>query len=190
LQKVKDTFVFGCAVGLRFSDLMSLRSSNLEQINERVYLRVISGKTQTYTRMKLPEYAVSILRKYRKNRRFLLNQISKVNFNKNAKEIMERAGWTEPFERIRMKRGIPVTILQRSKKPYRFCDMISSHTMRRTAITSLLSVGMPEIMVRKISGHSANSKEFYRYVNYSQTFMDKETDNAFEKLAQKQLKIA
>lgn len=27
---------------------------------------------------------------------------------------------------------------------------------------------MPEIMVRIISGHAANNKEFYRYVNYAQ----------------------
>jgi integrase len=72
-----------------------------------------------------------------------------------------------------------------AEKGYRFCDLVTSHTMRRTAITTMLSLGMTEFMVRKISGHSANSKEFFRYVALSQTYIDKETEallNAYRKL--------
>ncbi len=54
--------------------------------------------------------------------------------------------------------------------------------MRRTAITTLLVLGMPEPLVRKISGHTANSKEFYKYVKYSESFLDEETDKAFDRL--------
>ena len=54
--------------------------------------------------------------------------------------------------------------------------------MRRTAITTLLAMGMTETAVRKISGHAANSKEFYKYVELSQKFMNSETRKAFEKL--------
>ena len=53
----------------------------------------------------------------------------------------------------------------------------------RTAITTLLSMGVPEIMLRRISGHAANSPEFYRYVEYAQRFIDEETDRVFEKLS-------
>ncbi len=35
---------------------------------------------------------------------------------------------------------------------------------------------MPEIMVRNISGHASNSKEFYKYVSYAQQFIDMEID--------------
>jgi len=54
--------------------------------------------------------------------------------------------------------------------------------MRRTAITTLLILGMPEPLVRKISGHAANRKEFYKYVKYSESFLDGETDRVFSKL--------
>jgi hypothetical protein len=47
-----------------------------------------------------------------------------------------------------------------------------SHIMRRTAITTMLMLGMPEYLVRKISGHSANSKAFYRYVNFGQSYIE------------------
>jgi len=46
----------------------------------------------------------------------------------------------------------------------------------------MLILGMPESLVRKVSGHAANSKEFYKYVNYSDSFFDQETDRVFEVL--------
>jgi hypothetical protein len=54
--------------------------------------------------------------------------------------------------------------------------------MRRTAITTMLRLGMNEQAVRRISGHAPGSKEFYRYVAYSQTFLDSETDRLFDRL--------
>lgn len=44
-------------------------------------------------------------------------------------------------------------------------DHISSHTMRRTAITTMLRLGMPEQLARKISGHAAHNKKFFRCMN-------------------------
>ena len=54
--------------------------------------------------------------------------------------------------------------------------------MRRTAITTLLILGMPEHMVRKISGHSYSSNSFNRYIHYAQSYLDKELDKVHEKL--------
>jgi len=61
--------------------------------------------------------------------------------------------------------------------------------MRRTAITTMLSLGMNEQAVRKISGHAPGSKEFYRYVSYAQTLMDSETKSVHEKMAEKILEL-
>jgi hypothetical protein len=54
--------------------------------------------------------------------------------------------------------------------------------MRRTGITTMLCLGMNEQLVRKISGHSANSKEFYKYVSYAQSYLDNEINIVHEKL--------
>ncbi|MBL7936167.1 MAG: hypothetical protein JNM51_10225, partial [Bacteroidia bacterium] len=43
-------------------------------------------------------------------------------------------------------------------------------------------LGIPDQVVRKISGHAANSKEFFRYVEFAQEYVDEHTDKAFEKL--------
>jgi hypothetical protein len=48
---------------------------------------------------------------------------------------------------------------------------------------------MPEQLVRRISGHSSTSKEFFRYVKYSEELLDLELDKAHAKFAQKHLSI-
>ena len=54
--------------------------------------------------------------------------------------------------------------------------------MRRTAITTLLILGVPEIVVRSVSGHAPGSKEFYKYVSLAQSYLNKEVKNAHQKL--------
>jgi intergrase/recombinase len=54
--------------------------------------------------------------------------------------------------------------------------------MRKTAISTMLTLGMPEHIVRKISGHAANSKEFFRYVKMAQNVIDKEADKVFDQI--------
>jgi hypothetical protein len=38
----------------------------------------------------------------------------------------------------------------------------------------LLMLGVPEMIVRKISGHAAGSREFYRYVCLVQDYLNEE----------------
>ena len=69
LQKTKDIFVFGCTVALRVSDLFAIKFSDIEYIGQHCYLPVKTIKTNTLVRIKLPEYAVAILKKFKENSR-------------------------------------------------------------------------------------------------------------------------
>ena len=184
MKEVKDFFVFGCTVALRFSDLNSLQKNNVRNVNGIHYLAVRSKKTATDTLIKLPSYAVSIIMRYAKLKKRLLPKFNAVNLNKFIKRLLERAGFTQPVILFRNKRGQTIELINDKKenKLFRFCDIATTHTMRRTAITTMLSLGMSEQVVRKISGHSPNSKEFYRYVLWSQTYQDKEIELMHEKL--------
>jgi len=187
MKEVKDFFVFGCTVALRVSDLLALRKTNMRIINEQYYLAVRSIKTATDTLIKLPGYAVEIILKNKKQKK-LLPHFNKTNLNKYIKRLLELAGFTHPVQKIREKRGRSLELKKLNgvvSKQMRFCDVASTHTMRRTAITTMLSLGMPEQIVRKISGHAPASKEFYRYVLWAQTYQDKETEKMFEKLNEK-----
>ena len=182
LKRVKDIFVFGCTTGLRFSDIFLLTNKNFELSNGEWYLKLKSQKTKTFSYIKLPGYAIDIYKKYKpeSTKTPVYGKISLFNFNKSLKQIGEQAGFINPVEVSREKQGKTKKLQATSQT--RFCDKMSSHMMRRTAITTLLILGMPEHLVRKISGHSAASSSFNRYVHYAQSYMDKEIEKVHSKL--------
>ena len=186
LQKAKDVFVFGCTVALRVSDLFAIKFNDIERVGNFHYLPVKTIKTNTVVRIKLPDYAIAIIENFKttaKGRKTVFPPIPRTRFNNQIKNITELAGWTKDTGRQRKKRGADTkTIFKADKNPYRFCDLVSSHTMRRTAITTMLMFGMKEHVVKKISGHSENSKSFYRYVNLVQSYLDNEVDEVFNNL--------
>lgn len=184
LKTIKDIFVVGCTVGLRVSDLMNLKPYHFVKQDNGYYLKVRSKKTNTETSIKLPSYAIEILKKYRNNQKTLLPSMSTWYFNKQLKQMSSYITDDEPMIKVRMKNGKPTMIYKTGtkNKHYTMADHITSHTMRRTAITTMLRLGVPEQVVRRISGHAANSKEFYKYVAFSQSYQDVETDRMFEKL--------
>ncbi len=181
-KRVKDAFVFGCTTGLRFSDIYELTSKNFEKQNNEWYLKVKSKKTKTYSYVKLPDYAVDIYKKYKPQsaKTKLFRKVSLFVFNRSLKEIGKKADFSEPVNIKRERQGKSKTL--NGGKQLRFYDKMSSHMMRRTAITTLLILGVPEHLVRKISGHSNSSSSFNRYVHYAQAYIDKEIDKAHSKL--------
>jgi integrase len=192
LQEAKNIFVFGCTVALRHSDLMALTKANLRIVNNDYYLVVRSKKTATDTQMKLPDYAIEILQQLKAKGNRLMPEHHISGFNIYVKIICEKAAFTQPVNKVRSIRGELVPIKQtkfkgKTNKQCRFCDLASSHTMRRTAITTMLCLGVPEQLVRKISGHSPMSKEFFRYISLAQTYQDNEVTKMFGLLKEKKL---
>ncbi|WP_298545834.1 tyrosine-type recombinase/integrase [uncultured Aquimarina sp.] len=181
-RRIKDIFVFGCTTGLRFSDIFLITNKNFEVQNGDYYLKLKSKKTKTYTSVKLPSYAVQIYLKYkRRSTKFaIFEAITLFNFNKTLKRIGEKANFDTPIEVSREKLGKVSKTAAKSSE--RFYDKMSSHMMRRTAITTMLILGMPEHLVRNISGHTGNSSSFYRYVHFAQSYIDKEIDKVHSRL--------
>ncbi|MES2726825.1 MAG: tyrosine-type recombinase/integrase [Bacteroidota bacterium] len=179
---VKNIFIVGCTVALRFSDLLALKRTDVVYSMNAMYIQVRSKKTSTFTSIKLPDYAKDIIEVFMQENRVTVFPFISVNyFNKNLKIIALKMGWNKPIDKIRHKRGQSVFI-NKKEGSLLLSDLISSHIMRRTAITTMLRLGMPEHSVRKISGHTQGSKEFYRYVELSQLYLDKQTDEVFYKL--------
>lgn len=178
LQRVRDTFVFGCTVALRVSDLLSLSWNNIEIKKNEYHLNCSAKKTGSFTTVKLPDYCVEIINRYKGQYRTLLPTISDVNLNKFLKELGSHCKWNEPVIKTRYKRGKAVVIYKNDeqKEHFTFADLLTTHTMRRTAITTSLILGMPEFAVRQLSGHKPGSSEFHKYVKIAQEFMNREID--------------
>jgi integrase len=183
LKRVKDILVIGCTVGLRYSDLMQLKKVNLVDSPEGHYLVLHTQKTRTALRLPVPGYVLQILSKhaYRQGP-YLLPRLSCTNLNIQLKLLIEKAGWVYRLPKNRYYRGKAIEIKNRHGETYRFCDHITAHAMRRTAITTLLMLGVPENMVRRISGHAAGSKEFHRYVQIVQEYLDVKVRGAYDEL--------
>lgn len=180
-KQILGYFLFGISVGLRYSDLKQITAAHLEEIDSQIYLNCKSQKTGIVTKVSLPAFAVEILKLYpsRKKKGPLLSLPTVYQFNKNLKNVARIMGWDWPVVTYKSKFG--KAIIDDSRK---FHDIISSHMMRRTTITSLLTLGVPESAVRQISGHAKGSKEFYRYVQFSQAYIDQGTNKAWKKLLQ------
>jgi hypothetical protein len=185
LRRVKDMMVFGCVCALRYYDLTHLKVKDVEKQGEHHFLYFRSCKTDTPVHIKLPPFAVDIYKRYSRRKKpgdKLFPFATMDRFNTYLRRIARLAGWTELIGKVRSKNGEPVELLNKQKRYYRFCDLVTSHIMRRTGITILLMLEMPEYLVRKISGHAAHSKSFFRYVNFAQSYITDEIDKAHAKL--------
>jgi integrase len=185
LEKIKDIFVFGCSVALRISDLLQLSRKNLIVFDGKYYLQVKSQKTATHTSIKLPKYCIDIILKHQSENDLLLPDISAQFFNRKLKDLAVLLPDNYEYIKVREQRGKQIIVYKDpiNKTHYKLSDHITSHTMRRTAISIMLGLGMPEHIVRKISGHAPNSREFYRYVQLSQNLIDQESDKVFKKIS-------
>ena len=183
LKIARDIFVFGCTAGLRFADLMKLKKTHLQSRNGETFLTLYTQKTGAAVRIPLPQHALVIVERYRsKAGKYILPRLSGTNLNLQVKKLGQLAGWDEALPKMRSLRGKMTEIKNKTGDTWKFYEHITAHTMRRTAITNLLILGVPEAMVRKISGHAAGSKEFYKYVNIAQEYVSCEVKHAYQKL--------
>ncbi|TCJ16585.1 hypothetical protein EPD60_07540 [Flaviaesturariibacter flavus] len=184
LARTKDLFVFGCTVGLRYSDLMALERKHLIPTDQGYSLNIRTQKTGTPVQIPLPPYLIDIIKRYKSPRnRYLLPRLSSTNVNLQVKELCIEAGWDHPLPKLRHRRGRVVEQRTADGGTQTFAGQVTAHTMRRTAITTLLIMGVPELAVRRISGHAPGSKEFYKYVVIAQDYVNQHLTHAFSKLS-------
>ena len=76
-------------------------------------------------------------------RKIFFSPIPQTRFNDQLKAIAALAKWIGETGKQRTRRGHSVEdTFVAHKKKYRFCDLVSSHIKRRTAVTNMLMMGM------------------------------------------------
>jgi integrase len=159
LQHVRDVFIFGCSTGLRFSDLISLKPSH---VNEDFIVKNIQ-KTKEHIMIPLNKYSREIITRYADSPRSPLPKVSHQKFNKYIKECCEQVGIDTPVTITRFSGGT------RKEKTFPKHKLITSHVARKTFTTLSLILGVPERIVKSITGHK-KEENFKRYVNYTKEF--------------------
>lgn len=151
LEKVRDMFIIGCDTGLRFSDLSRLTKNNINSDN------TISIKTQKTGKVVVIPMTPRVKTIFEKYNYVLPGSISNQKYNEYLKDIARRANIKESISTTRTIKGMLVT--QTVEK----CELVTSHTARRSFATNAFLADVPAIAIMKITGHKTESA-FMKYI--------------------------
>ena len=150
LEPVRDIFLFCCFSGLRYSDAVSLRWSDVKED----HIEVTTVKTADSLMIEINKMMRTILDKY-KNIPFRDNLVfpyfTNQAMNRDLKVLCKAAG-IDKEERITSYKGN-----ERIDEIKQKWELVGTHTGRRTFIVNALSRGIAPNIVMKWTGHSAYS---------------------------------
>lgn len=148
-EEIRDLFIVGCMTGQRYSDYSRISTDNIKGDN----IIILQKKTKNKAVVPMTDYVREIFNKYD-------GHLPKARciqyFNKALKLICRKAGMTD-WITYEEDLGGEIVMVKKQK-----CDMISSHTARRTFITNTISDKIPENMIMKLTGHKSSAC-FVRY---------------------------
>jgi integrase len=153
LEAVRDLFVFGCNVGLRYSDYSNVKPQNIIEVDGQQFIYIRTQKTKDVVYIPCNPVVLDIFNRYQNSPNKLPKTISEQVFNRYIKEAAMAAGMTETGR-----------LLNEPKAALNEC--ITSHTARRSFATNYYLDGFPTMDLMKITGHKTE-KAFLRYIKIS-----------------------
>lgn len=147
LQKTKDLFCFCCFTSLRYSDMASLKRTDIEGNK----MHIVTQKTNDRITIDLNSYAMAILDKYKDEtfpQGLALPVITNQKMNYYLKDLCELCGFNDPISKTCYRAG------QKVEETFPKYELIGTHAGRRTFICFALSQGIPPQVVMKWTGHS------------------------------------
>ena len=148
LDRTRDCFCFQCFTGLRYSDLHNLKKTDLKE-NIIQFTTIKTGET-----LNIPynKYSQAIIEKYKDlPTDSVLPVISNQKYNDFLKELGKLAGFDSPETMIHFRGS------QRIERTVPKYELLSSHTGRKTFVTSAIYLGMPTEVIMGITGHKDHS---------------------------------
>jgi integrase len=171
LNKIRDVFCFSCFTGLRFSDLISLKSEHIQ--NGYIIKNII--KTKERISIPITEPAQLILDKYKELINGPLPVISAQKYNTYIKECCKEAKLDKPTT---ITKNIGHSSITSTHPKY---ELITSHVGRKTFTTLSLVLGMSETSVKQITGHKQDAN-FRKYVKFTDKRKKMDMETAWDKL--------
>jgi len=153
---------------------MSLRRENLDgDILTYIPQKTIKDNPVTVY-VPLSDKALGIVRKYDFPDGYIaprMNLNGKDGYNKQIKKLFEKAGLVRPVAVI--------DTITRKPEMRRLCDVVTSHTARKTFINSNYLETQDPNLISKMSGHVRGSKAFSRYHGIDVDLLRKQIKKAF-----------
>ena len=180
LDRVRDTFLFGCYTGLRHSDLFRLTPEHIIDKGDYKVISIVPQKSITFkrgtNRIQIPliPEAEALIGKYKQYSLKSLPILTNQRMNIYLKEIGRKAGLDYEVEVIQFEKSTPVIKLVPK------CDLLTCHISRHTFATQSLIRGMKIEILQKILGHS-NIKQTLTYAKVIDEFKEREMLKAWKR---------
>lgn len=174
LEKVRDMFVFACKVGgLRFADLVNIKTDNVVQTANGYAIRMVTNKTGEPIDIPCDDVAVEIVEKYSTKEGLLFRKITNQKYNEFIKDACKEAKLTA---KGRLKSDTSKCIW----------ECVKSHTARRSFATNLYLDGISAYHIMQYTGHRTE-KAFLRYIKVTQEQSANVLREHYQKKLQKNL---
>jgi len=152
LSHIKDLFLLQIFLGLRFSDLKSIKKRAIHYIQGQPVLIINENKTKRIRTIPLLKQAQEILM----NSNYKLIQISNVRYNYHIKSLCRLACINTPITVVRYRGST------RIEKTVPKHEVITSHSARRTFVSLSLENKIPIHVLATIT-HGGNVRSLMRY---------------------------
>ena len=153
-EKIRDVFLIGCFTLQRFSDYSRISPNMIQsKSNNGKVIELIQQKGNHRVVIPIRPSLDTLLTKYD----YTVPKIHPQKLNERIKELARDAGITEPIQMEKYKGG------RRISETIPKCELIMSHTARRSGCTNMFKDGVQPIIIMKISGHKTE-REFLKYI--------------------------
>lgn len=159
LNVIRNKFLLGAYTALRVSDFNHLRDVHVHGD----FFRITTQKTGA--QVVIPIHPV--IRKMMDGGFDITTRVSDQKINEHIKEIAKMAGITQLVEGTKIEtQPVEGTKLKKRRAVVGYfpkCDLITTHTARRSAATNMYKAGIPSISIMRITGHTTE-KAFMKYI--------------------------
>ncbi len=157
-EVARDVFLVGCYTAQRYSDYSTINEGNIRKLeNGQTVIDLKQQKTGNHVVIPARPEVLTILAKYGNS----MPKSYEQKVNKHIKEIAREAKITESIEIEYIENG------EKKRKTEEKCDLVKTHTARRSGATNMYLAGIPSISIMKITGHKTE-KEFMKYLKISE----------------------
>jgi hypothetical protein len=155
-QIIRDIFLAGCYTAQRYGDYSRINKSNIKKMDGKKFIELKQQKTGEKVIIPVKPELDVILQRYD----YTFPKTSQLKVNSEIKKIAAAAGITEIIDQEKIRGRLKV------KTTVKKCDLVSSHTARRTGCSLMVNAKIPIFDIMQISGHKTPD-EFLKYVRLS-----------------------
>lgn len=163
----------------RLSDALSLSMNDISEREGRMFIAKMNKKTGQFSYIPVPSKMAAIFKSnYEKYGDIYTKHFSGTSIPMAIKDVFSMI--SEMHEEIVMKRiGVKGEEIINIMPIYK---AIHPHMLRKTAITTMVYMGVSDRHIKFASGHSENSRAFERYVGHVEKMFKTELIDYYEKL--------